>query len=565
MLTKPSVRRLMTLLLALALAVPAGAYGAVSTAAAAEPTVAPGGTEAGPDDAAILARAEALAAMDAAERDGEIAEMGAELELDVAELSGLAEALGGRDAARAALAQGWAPLIATVTGTLGAEQPPVAIASLVAVDTDGPSIGGGMFGGYMVVALGADGVISASNDLPDGESASGPVGESGEMTAEISRDRASMAMDASHERDGLKTVLKTTVSVAPCPAPDGTFEASASIDVSATKGSVGQNGTLEVRVTGQVDDDARLVSSDMIYRMQWAKFGGPRGEYVDVGGTLTDATLRRSGGAATPKLASDAANFGAFNAALIQAFVSKAAQKGWESGRCVRLDATPSAGPKDLDPGQVVSVMATPRSKIDGGATGGSVTASLTAGGATVAPAATKVPADATFSYVAPDQAGKSGTVSLEARSRRGVGKATLELTTGADERSYRVVETPGGRSWSGACIVSLAKGPIVLKWKGATENGVFTLRPTSETKGVITEVLNGKQPGYTFKYQGKGRYRIEVVEENPDESPRLLDVVYATKGKAKQCVPGSCITSTIAGGEAMIPLEAQRGTCPGR
>ena len=68
----------------------------------------------------------------------------------------------------------------------------------------------------------------------------------------------------------------------------------------------------------------------------------------------------------------------------------------------------------------------------------------------------------------------------------------------------------------------SLAEGPIVLKWKGATENGVFTLRPSSETEGAITEVLNGKQPGYTFKYQGKGRYRIEVVEENPDGSPWL-------------------------------------------
>jgi hypothetical protein len=433
MLTRGSVKHLVTLLLAVALTVPVGTAGAgIASAAGAEPTDAASGAEAGPGDAALLSQAEALAAMDAAERDAEVARMSAELELDVAELSGLAEALGGRDAARAALAQAWAPLIATVTETLGAEQPPVAIASLVAVDTDGPSIGEGMFGGYMVVALGADAVVSASNALPDGTPRSGQVGESGEITVDASTERASMAVDATHERDGLKTVLKTTVSVAPCPGPDGTFEASASIDVSATKGSVGQNGTLEVRFTGQVDDDAKLASTDMEYRMQWAKFGGPRGEYVDVGGTLNGATLRRSGGAATLKLAFDAAIFGAFNAALIQAFVSRAAQKGWESGRCVRLDTTPSAGPKDLDPGQVVSVLAAPRSKIDGTATGGSVTASLTAGGATVAPSATKVPADATFSYVAPDQAGKSGSVTLEARSKRGVGKATLDLSTGA-------------------------------------------------------------------------------------------------------------------------------------
>jgi hypothetical protein len=130
-------------------------------------------------------------------------------------------------------------------------------------------------------------------------------------------------------------------------------------------------------------------------------------------------------------------------------------------------------------------------------------------------------------------------------------------------DTSYRVVEIPGVRSWRGSCIDSLAEGPIVLKWKGATENGTFTLHPSSETAGAISEVLNGKQPGYTFTYQGKGRYRIEVVEENADGSPWLLDVVYTTKGKTKQCVAGNCITSSVAGGEAMIPLEAQRATCP--
>jgi hypothetical protein len=40
------------------------------------------------------------------------------------------------------------------------------------------------------------------------------------------------------------------------------------------------------------------------------------------------------------------------------------------------------------------------------------------------------VAADATFIYVAPNEAGKSGTVILEARSKRGVGKATLDFTT---------------------------------------------------------------------------------------------------------------------------------------
>lgn len=430
------MKPLVTLLLAVALVVPVGGWGAdIGSAAAATPTDAAGGAEIGPDDAELLAQAEALWAMEAPARDSLVGEMGVELELEVAEQSGLAEALGGRDAAATALAQAWAPLITTVTTTLGAEREPVAIASLVAVATEAPSIGEGMFGGYIVASLGAEAAVSMSNDLPDGKPVSGPFDDRRpELTVDLSRERARMAVEAADERDGIKTGLKATVDVAPCPTADGTFEASATIDVSATMGSVGQNGTLEVKVSGQVDDDARLASSDTEYRMQWAKFGGPRGQYVDLSGTFgasgAGATLRRSGGAATPELARDAAGFGAIMTMLIQRFLIEATQKGWESGRCVRLDATTSAGPKGLDPGQVVSLTAAPRSKIDGSAVGGSVSAALTAGGATVAPSATKVPADATFSYSAPDQDGGSGTISLEARSKRGVGKATLDLAT---------------------------------------------------------------------------------------------------------------------------------------
>ena len=297
----PNLKRLATFLLVVALAGLAGGHGAgVATAAAAEPTVDPSGLTSGLVAESALAEAEALWASDPATRDALVAKLGAELELLVAEQSGLAEALGGRDAAGAALAQAWAPADLDGDRHPGLRQPPVAIASLVAIASDGPNIGEGMFGGYMTVALGAEGIVRQSNDLAGGKPTSGHPDGHPEMTLDVSPERAGLAIDATHESDGLKTVLKTKVAVAPCPSADGTFVASATIDVSATKGSVGQNGTLEVKVTGHVGDDAKLTSSDLEYRMQWAKFGGPRGQYVDVGGTLGGATLRRSGGPPPP-------------------------------------------------------------------------------------------------------------------------------------------------------------------------------------------------------------------------------------------------------------------------
>ena len=79
---------------------------------------------------------------------------------------------------------------------------------------------------------------------------------------------------------------------------------------------------------------------------------------------------------------------------MFQTFVADklvaAATKAWQSGRCVQLTATPSAGPGGLDPSAQVTITASPKSKVDGAAAGGTVTATLTEGAASVSPSATK-------------------------------------------------------------------------------------------------------------------------------------------------------------------------------
>jgi hypothetical protein len=130
----------------------------------------------------------------------------------------------------------------------------------------------------------------------------------------------------------------------------------------------------------------------------------------------------------------------------------------------VRLEVTPSAGPEGLDPGDVVSVLAEPRSKVDGTPTGGNVTATLAAGGESVEPDGSPVPADANSNYTAPEERNKNGTVKYESRSRRGVGKAEVTFKTGGSA-AYQVVG--GLQDWQVDQAVCDIMAPFTLTSPG--------------------------------------------------------------------------------------------------
>ena len=110
------------------------------------------------------------------------------------------------------------------------------------------------------------------------------------------------------------------------------------------------------------------------------------------------------------------------------------------------------------------------------------------------------------LTYTAGDTDGDTGTIELVSTSRRGIGKLKKTVKV-EEERSYQATSIPGVRTWTGACIDALDRGPIVLEWKdatpGATTKGVFTLEPTSETEGTLTSVIDGQGP--------------RLVDEEPD------------------------------------------------
>ena len=301
----------------------------------------------------------------------------------------------------------------------------------------------GLFGGMMVTVLGGDAAVAATNSgfTGSGEFAKGVNIDAASSKAELTTEHSST------DSHGVTTTLRTRNVVTPCPAADGTFTASATIDTSSTinNGSTGKRATLDLTITGTVDDNATLVGYDSTSRSQYADFVDSKGGFFDLTinvphtGTAS-ATVNRTGGSVTQDVVDNAIAMNRLMLMLASSTLAGAAQKGWESGRCVELTTSVSAGPKGLEPAASVTITAAPRSKIDAGApVGGTITALLTGGEASVSPSSTPVPADAEFIYVAPDEQDKTGQVSLEARSNRGVGKATIDFDT-SGSYSYQIV-----------------------------------------------------------------------------------------------------------------------------
>jgi hypothetical protein len=151
-----------------------------------------------------------------------------------------------------------------------------------------------------------------------------------------------------------------------------------------------------------------------------------------------------------------------------------------------------------------VTITAAPRSKMDGGPAGGSVTATLTAGGAGVGPASAA--ADATFTYTAPGQRNKSGTVTLEARSRRGVARATIDLDT--SQTAYTASGTAGNITFRGT-VPDLTQ-PFTVKGTGGARL-TFSYAPTTASGRAGKMTYTGRVGGY--KVSGSGSYTISGAE----------------------------------------------------
>lgn len=472
-----------------------------------------------------LAAVRAFAALPPAEQEAQLAAVTETIDRQLMTMTGLEAELGGAaqaDAAYAALSA-----VARQFAQNLVDQPDFGRFGARIAAADAPSMGGMMFGNFMAGAILQDAAVSAAKDVAPGTNSApqseglrnAPPGSAGALTLEGDMAKSSLGVGGEITVDGITGKLKTVVTVAPCPDAKGQFTSTTTMTASVTSagGSTGSNLTIEMAIKGQVDDDAQLVSYDVDTRTQSAQFVNGKGQFVDqtVGWSVAGkewsgyrGKVNRTGGSVAAGFAEDQAKWSTFNAAMLQDKAVEAAKKGWESGRCVTLEPTTAPGKRTgLKPSASVTITAPPRSKIDGTAVGGTVTATLN-GGSSVDPAGSKVPADATFAYVAPGEKDKSATVSLEARSKRGVAKASVAFDTKAGGYALNgsIATAPAGTQITGAtCDVTK---PFTAESTGDMV-GTITFTPTSDVAGTLK--FAGRVGNAPLKITGKGRYTVNV------------------------------------------------------
>jgi hypothetical protein len=205
---------------------------------------------------------------------------------------------------------------------------------------------------------------------------------------------------------------------------------------------------------------------------------------------------------------------------LLQTLVAEAMLRGlgtgtiWESGRCINLQVTSDPGKRTgLKPATAFQLEAKPRAKADGQPAGGTVTATL-AGGSSLAPSGTAVKADARFTYVAPEEKDKTAAVSFESRSKRGVGKATLEFDTKENKHAYSI--SGGADEFHGTGVACDLGERFFISGSGVT----VRFEPSSPQGGNYS--YSGNMSGfavwghgtYTVNYQGNTA--VSMTAEGP-------------------------------------------------
>lgn len=352
--------------------------------------------------------------------------------------SGLDDALGGAEAADEVFA-GLYGLVENEVEAVAPDGSTFVLAS--ATQNVAEAHGAGMFAGMLVGSLLTDAGLAATKDGATGN-ASHDFGTGTSISIDAGTDGVTTTtVDMATTYKGVQIQIHVATEVNPCPDADGWVEPKGVYQV-VIEGPNGTGNVTQVEVAMEilVNDEAEIAMSDYGFRTTYVNKPKPTdGGIFDVTSGAVDYEKTVDGefitheqkGFTDQAFIDQAVVTGAFLSQWVASSLEKSVEAGWKDGRCIDLTATPSAGPKGLDPGEQVGVLATPVAQADGSPAGGTVTATLTSGGAAVAPG-DKVPADASFTYTAPPKENESGTVRFESRSKRGVGIREITFDSAA-------------------------------------------------------------------------------------------------------------------------------------
>jgi len=385
-------------------------------------------------------------------------------------------------------------------------------------------LGMGAFAGVLTGGMLSGAVSSMSDrDLADlvkagpikfdggGGNAELSLGEDGSLTQ-------SMAFDVNEH--GLNGKVKIKIHMDACPDTQGKLTVHLDVDSSmSVSGKPGTGGHVHTQFDYEryLDDDAHLIDNSD---------GGASNLRIQLGGIenfeqqQVDITTGHERGGKEVFIHHDESGLSIFHpeevdrmrgmirgAELLNTVIAEAMLRGlgsasapWESGRCVKLDVTSDPSKrKGIRPNTAFDLEAKPRAKADGAPAGGNVTAILS-GGASLQPASGKVAADAKFQYAGPDKKDQAANVQFEARSKRGVGKATLEFDT--KQGGYRIIG--GQNDFKANTIVCSIEGPFDIP---SSVGIVMHMSPSGDQGGSWTQ--SGNAAG--VRWSGGGTYTLAL------------------------------------------------------
>lgn len=329
---------------------------------------------------------------------------------------------------------------------------------------------------------------------------------------EFSQGATDTAMTQTVNENGLTGTVKTRTHVDACPDADGKLVVEINSESQMSAG--GKTGSVKVKLHYErwLDDDANRtdeIAFDMTTDMSGSGSGSNTLDYGDHigaardGATVGEITHQRGLDIFHPE---DVKTTEKLRDATVRLLILVAegmlAHKPWESGRCVdvkvRSDPAKRSGART---NTAYTLFAEPRSRLDGSPTRGTVTATLD-GESTLNPTG-KVKADARFDYANPTKKDEVAHVAFEARSRRGIGRASLDFDT--KKGAFRLV---GGQNdfHADQLVCSLTEpfeirstAGIVMHMSGGESGGSYTV------SGNAAGVNWGGNGRYTLTMDGGG------------------------------------------------------------